>query len=81
MRDGGSTGQRQAGHDGQDGGEGHGSQETEQHVAADGLGQVHGNHVAAADQLAADRTTFEELRFWPTIRMPHRPIRKITLKK
>jgi hypothetical protein len=61
VRDGRGAGQRQTGDHRQDGGEGHRRQEAEQHVAADRLGQVHGDHVAAADQLAADRAAFEEL--------------------
>jgi hypothetical protein len=43
------AGQRQAGDHGQDGGEGHGRDEAEEQVATHGLGQVHGDHVAAAD--------------------------------
>ena len=61
MRDRRGAGQGQTRNDGQNGGEGHRRQEAEQHVAADGLGQVHGDHVAAADDLAADHATFEEL--------------------
>ena len=60
VRDRRGAGQRQTGNDGEDGGEGHGRQEAEEHVAADRLGQVHDRHVAAADQLAADLAAFEE---------------------
>ena len=56
------AGQGQARDHREDGGEGHGREETEEQVAAHGLGQVHGDHVAAADQGTAGVTTDEELR-------------------
>ncbi|MNZ43226.1 hypothetical protein D3C78_608270 [compost metagenome] len=43
------AGQRQAGNHGEDGGEGHRRDEAEEQAAADGMGQVHRDHVAAAD--------------------------------
>jgi hypothetical protein len=61
MRDRRSTGQSQTRDDGQNGGEGHCRQEAEQHVATDRFGQVHGDHVATADDLASDDPPFEEL--------------------
>ena len=45
------AGQRQAGDDGQDGGEGHGRDEAQEQVAADRLAEVDGRHVGAADQV------------------------------
>ena len=58
----GSAGQGQARYHREDGGEGHGREEAEEQVATHGLGQVHGNHVAAADQGTAGVATDEELR-------------------
>ncbi|MNV46238.1 hypothetical protein D3C71_1380620 [compost metagenome] len=49
-----STGQRQTGHHRKDGCERYSGEETEEEVATDSFGQVHGNHVAAANQGTAD---------------------------
>jgi type II secretory pathway component PulJ len=61
VRDRRSAGQGQARDDGQDGGESDRRQEAEQHVAADRMRQVHGDHVAATDQRALDVTALEVL--------------------
>ncbi|MNN64195.1 hypothetical protein D3C81_1796220 [compost metagenome] len=62
MGDGRGTGQGQPGDHREDGGEGHGGEEAEEQVAAHRFGQVHGDHVAAADQGAARFAVDEVLR-------------------
>src|SRR5690606_10213678 len=49
--DGGGASQGQTGNHGHDGGEGHGGQEAQQQAATHGVGQVHGGHVGATDQV------------------------------
>ncbi|KAG0755889.1 hypothetical protein G6F22_020467 [Rhizopus arrhizus] len=50
MRNGCGASQRQTGHHGHDGGERDGRQETQQQIAAHGVGQVDRDHIGAADQ-------------------------------
>ncbi|MNK95087.1 hypothetical protein D3C87_1153120 [compost metagenome] len=54
MGDGRGTGQGQASHHCENGGESHGREETEKQVATHRLRQVHGHHVAAANHGPAE---------------------------